>query len=81
MRAEDLPAHVVHRFEVTHIVQEHSAPDDLVQVRSSGFEDRCNLLKGTFGLLAGITLDDLPGIGIEGKLSAHKNESTALDSL
>jgi hypothetical protein len=37
--------------------------------------------EGTFGLLAGITLDDLPGNGIESKLSAHENESTAPDSL
>jgi len=73
--------HVIHRFEVTHVFQEHSAPHDFVQVRSRGFEDRGNILKGTFGLLARVTLNDLPGSGIEGKLPAHENESTTPDSL
>jgi hypothetical protein len=31
--------------------------------------------------MAGVTLDDLPGGGIEGKLSAHEDESTAPESL
>jgi hypothetical protein len=81
MRAKDLSVHVIHRFEVTHVFQKHSAPHDFVQVGSRGLKDRGNILKGTFGLLVCITLDDLPGNGIESKLSAHENESTAPDSL
>jgi hypothetical protein len=65
MRAKDLSIHVIHRFEVTQVLQKHSAPHDLVQVRSSCFENSGNILKRSFGLLAGIALDDLPRGGIE----------------
>ncbi len=61
--------------------QEHSATQDFVQVGSDGLENSGNVLKGAFGLLAGVTPYDLLGSGIEAKLSAHENESTAFDRL
>jgi hypothetical protein len=59
MRAEDLPVHVIHRVEVVHVLQEHSATQDSVQVGSGCLENSGNVLKGAFGLLAGVTPDDL----------------------
>jgi hypothetical protein len=48
----------------------------------SGCPENCrDILKGTIGLLASVALDDLLRYGIEGKLAADENKSTALDGL
>jgi hypothetical protein len=72
MRAEDLRVHIVHRFEVADVFQKYSASHHLIQTGSSSLENSGDILQGALRLLARVTIDDLPGSRIKGKLSAYE---------
>src|SRR5260370_20000301 len=71
----------VHGGEISHVLEEDGAAQNLLQGTAGGLQNRGEVLQHTVGLRTYVAGDDLLGGGIDGDLSGSKDQALGPNGL